>query len=191
MIQRTKTGLILIISMLAAASLLMQCSSGQTTEEPTATERTGEPGSGDGLTGCVEGDCANGSGTYVYSTGDKYIGEFKNGLREGTGTMMYENGEVYKGPYVADKRTGEGIYTFASGDVYRGEFRDGVRGGQGEYIWAKEEGEDVPARFKGEFAQDGAQGNGILFQGGEQLQCVLEQRKVICEDGTTKETEQG
>ena len=192
MIKRKNLHLISLIAILSGAMTLMQCSSGQTTEDSPAetTERSTQP-TGEGLTGCVEGDCTNGNGTYVYSTGDKYTGGFKNGLREGTGTMMYANGDVYKGAYVADKRTGEGLYTFANGDVYQGEFRDGMRGGQGEYVWKKEENETVPAVFKGEFAQDGAQGKGILILDGKQLECVLEQRKVVCEDGTTKETQQG
>ncbi|MBI40388.1 MAG: hypothetical protein CMF59_12370 [Leptospiraceae bacterium] len=183
MIQRKTRSSFYTLLVLCGALFLMQCSSGQTTEEaPTTTER----GSGDGLTGCVEGDCTNGTGTYVYETGDKYIGGFKNGLRDGSGAMMYANGDIYKGPYVADKRTGEGTYTFANGDVYNGEFRDGLRGGQGEYVW-KEDG----AIFKGEFAQDGASGKGILIVAGQQKECVLEQRKVICEDGSSRETEQG
>ena len=34
---------------------------------------------------CIEGDCVNGKGNQVYSTGHKYIGEFKNGMRDGEG----------------------------------------------------------------------------------------------------------
>ena len=41
---------------------------------------------------CVEGDCANGKGTMVYSTGHKYTGEFKDGVRHGEGNMLLPGG---------------------------------------------------------------------------------------------------
>ena len=30
---------------------------------------------------CIEGDCINGVGTFKWSNGDKYTGEFKGGVR--------------------------------------------------------------------------------------------------------------
>lgn len=171
----------LLLAALISVIWIAQCSSGQTTEEqPQPTER----GSQESLTGCVEGDCVNGNGTYVYDTGDTYKGPFKNGLREGSGTMRYANGDIYNGSYVSDKRVGEGTYTFANGDEYKGEFRDGLRGGQGTYTWTEDS-----AMFKGEFAEDGQQGKGIMKVGENTAECVLEQRKVICENGTTRKVE--
>ncbi|MCU0825694.1 MAG: hypothetical protein MUF77_13765, partial [Leptospira sp.] len=35
-------------------------------------------------TGCIEGDCVNGIGKYVYDNGDIYSGAFKNDMRHGT-----------------------------------------------------------------------------------------------------------
>ena len=56
---------------------------------------------------CVEGDCINGKGTMVFSTGHKYTGEFKDGNRHGKGVMlMPQDGKieikVLKGAQVAD-----------------------------------------------------------------------------------------
>ena len=31
-----------------------------------------------GFAECVEGDCINGQGTYAYSSGEKYVGEWKD-----------------------------------------------------------------------------------------------------------------
>ena len=37
---------------------------------------------------CVDGDCVNGKGAMVYSTGLKYTGGFKDGVRHGEGVIM-------------------------------------------------------------------------------------------------------
>ena len=34
---------------------------------------------------CIEGDCENGQGVYTYASGDKYVGEFKDGKAHGQG----------------------------------------------------------------------------------------------------------
>ena len=36
---------------------------------------------------CIEGDCINGYGIFVTSTGQKFIGNFKDGLRHGDGVF--------------------------------------------------------------------------------------------------------
>tara|TARA_Y100000034_G_C6871743_1_gene398100 strand:- start:1302 stop:1646 length:345 start_codon:yes stop_codon:yes gene_type:complete len=36
-----------------------------------------------------EGDCENGQGTYTYASGNKYVGEYKDGLRHGQGTYTW------------------------------------------------------------------------------------------------------
>ena len=46
---------------------------------------------------CIEGDCTNGYGTYTYASGNKYVGEFKEGKRNGQGTATFANGTVEKG----------------------------------------------------------------------------------------------
>jgi len=35
-----------------------------------------------GNTGCIEGDCENGQGTYTWANGDKYVGEWKDDKRD-------------------------------------------------------------------------------------------------------------
>ena len=46
---------------------------------------------------CIYGDCVNGLGTYTYSNGDKYVGEWKNDSKYGQGTYTYSNGTKYVG----------------------------------------------------------------------------------------------
>ena len=36
-------------------------------------------------TGCVQGDCVNGQGTYTWASGGKYVGDWKDGKRTGQG----------------------------------------------------------------------------------------------------------
>ena len=45
-------------------------------------------------TGCIEGNCRNGIGIYVYDYGAKYDGEFKEGKKHGKGTYWFDNGDV-------------------------------------------------------------------------------------------------
>lgn len=53
---------------------------------------------------CIEGDCVNGEGTYVYNDGTRYIGESKNGMRDEQGTMIWANGDKYVGTWRNGKR---------------------------------------------------------------------------------------
>ncbi len=50
-----------------------------------------------GFAGCIKGDCINGYGTYTWASGNKYVGEYKDGKRHGQGTLTFADGTVYKG----------------------------------------------------------------------------------------------
>ncbi len=153
----------------AAALLAAQCSSSQT-ESDAPAERGQVP-----TTGCLQGDCANGDGTFVYNGGDKYLGTFKNGVREGKGTLDYASGDQYVGEFAGDKRNGNGTYKFANGDVYVGQFRDGERNGTGVYTF-----KEGPV-FEGSFSNDGKSGSGSLKTGEKLRKCELQDRKIVCE----------
>jgi hypothetical protein len=45
--------------------------------------------------GCISGNCVDGSGTYIWETGQKYKGQWKTGKKNGKGTLFYENGTIY------------------------------------------------------------------------------------------------
>jgi hypothetical protein len=48
---------------------------------------------------CIEGDCENGLGTYVFTDGSTYSGEWKDGYPEGSGILKYIDGPSYKGKW--------------------------------------------------------------------------------------------
>jgi hypothetical protein len=49
--------------------------------------------------GCISGNCRNGTGVFVFPNGNRYEGEFRSGIPMGYGTMYYKNGVVLKGKW--------------------------------------------------------------------------------------------
>ena len=80
---------------------------------------------------CTEGNCENGQGTYQYSNGDKYKGQWKNNRLDGQGTLTYLDGSKYVGQWKNNKRHGQGTYIYPDGSKYVGRFKDGQMNGQG------------------------------------------------------------
>ena len=76
--------------------------------------------------GCIEGDCLEGRGTYIFKEGDKYIGSFRKGLPHGRGTVHYANGERYDGEMANAKFNGYGTLFMKDGTQVSGYWRDGV-----------------------------------------------------------------
>jgi hypothetical protein len=91
---------------------------------------------GDKYVGEFKDSKRNGQGTYSYANGDMYVGVFKDGKYDVQGTYTFANGDKYVGEYKDDKRTGQGTFTFANGDKHIGEFKDGKRNGQGTFTFA-------------------------------------------------------
>jgi len=48
---------------------------------------------------CVKGNCRYGVGTYIFSNGNRYEGEFRSNVPFGFGTMYYKNGKSLKGKW--------------------------------------------------------------------------------------------
>ncbi|MEM6326227.1 MAG: PDZ domain-containing protein [Bacteroidota bacterium] len=112
-------------------------------------------------TGCIEGDCTDGTGTWRYASGATYAGTWREGTRHGEGTYTfangmtffgewvdgarvqgretYESGGTYDGEYANDKRHGTGTYTFPSGNVYTGAWMEGKRTGYGIMVYANDD----------------------------------------------------
>jgi hypothetical protein len=102
---------------------------------------------------CTEGDCVNGKGTIVFSTGHKFTGGFKDGVRHGDGVLLmpggrkivgvWENNEIREGTYTQPdgttyegqwkfrERNGRGTLIFPDGRKYVGDFKSGQRHGKG------------------------------------------------------------
>ena len=97
--------------------------------------------SGDKYVGEWKDGKYSGQGTYTFGhssewAGDKYVGEYKNGKRHGQGTFTFASGNKYVGEWKDDKYNGQGTYTFASGNKYVGEFKNGKKHGQGTFTFA-------------------------------------------------------
>ena len=70
--------------------------------------------------GCIEGNCINGQGTYIWPWGEEYVGEFKDGKKHGQGTFTWTDGDKYVGEFKDDLKHGQGTYTMANGTVGKG-----------------------------------------------------------------------
>ena len=95
-----------------------------------------------------------GTTTYFIS-GDKYVGEFKDGKRYSQGTYTFANGNKYVGEWRDDLRNGQGTFTFANGNKYVGEYKDDIGNGQGTFTLA-----NGFVIFVGEYKDDKANGQG-------------------------------
>ena len=116
-------------------------------------------------------------GTRVYSTGEKYVGEFKADKESGRGRTAFSSGQVYVGEYKFGKRNGQGVFTwpdgqkyvgelkndkmdgrgtltFPGGDDYVGEFKDGEKNGHGAMTWPSGQ------KYVGEFKSNKRSGYG-------------------------------
>ncbi len=63
----------------------------------------------------------NASGTYV--------GNFENGQRQGNGTFYYSNGDIFSGQWFQDLKNGSGRYTWTNGTVQIAAWAAGIRDG--------------------------------------------------------------
>ncbi|MBN1250964.1 MAG: caspase family protein [Bacteroidales bacterium] len=86
-------------------------------------------------TGCISGDCQNGFGTYIFDTGEKYIGNTVKSVRTGLGTYYFASGEWYNGEWKNNKRNGQGENYFADGEKYEGQWVDDKRHGFGTHYY--------------------------------------------------------
>ena len=87
------------------------------------------------FTQCISGNCENGYGTYKFSSGNTYTGNWMNGVHHGKGSHVWANGDSYSGDFINGLRTGVGIYIWsADGKKFIGEFTNGKIQGLGIVI---------------------------------------------------------
>ena len=84
------------------------------------------------ISGCVEGDCSNGEGVYVWSNGVKYIGSFRRGRQHGQGLLVMPDGASYDGGWRDGQKHGPGVATYANGRIQKGEWKDNRFRGQAQ-----------------------------------------------------------
>ena len=96
----------------------------------------------------------HGQGTYTWSNGDEYVGEWKNGKISGQGTYTFADGSQYAGEFKDDKFHGKGTHTWPSGNQYVGVWKDGKKHGQGTITFAD------GSQYAGELKDDKFHGKG-------------------------------
>ena len=93
-------------------------------------------------------------GTFTVTSGNKYVGEWKDGKRNGQGTFTFANGDKYVGEYKNGKQNGQGTYTFANGTKSVGVWKDGERIEQSseyarlERLEREQQEQSIPLRAK-------------------------------------------
>jgi hypothetical protein len=95
---------------------------------------------------CIKGNCYNGYGTYEFSNGSRYIGNFVDGRAHGKGIIYFNNGNKYIGHWEDDVRQGEGRFVFNEGHEYRGGFRQNKFYGKGVMNYAN--GDQYVGQFR-------------------------------------------
>jgi|GEM_PF-653168 len=97
--------------------------------------------------GCINGDCGNGYGIFVWEQGARYEGEFKNGTMDGVGSYKDKNGEGFQGQWKAGKIEGYGVYHYhKNGNWYIGQVNNGNCEGYGVVF-----NSDGTVNFAGQF----------------------------------------
>ena len=64
-------------------------------------------------------------GGLAFSSGNKYVGEFKDNKRNGKGTFTFASGNKYVGEFKNGKYSGQGTYTYADGTIESGIWENG------------------------------------------------------------------
>uniref|UniRef100_A0A672QPZ2 MORN repeat-containing protein 4 n=1 Tax=Sinocyclocheilus grahami TaxID=75366 RepID=A0A672QPZ2_SINGR len=91
-------------------------------------------------------------GSFTYSSGEEYTGEWKEGRRHGKGELKFADGTCYKGHFENGLFHGSGVLVFPDGSRYEGEFAQGKFQGVG--IFSRFDG----MKFEGEFKSGHVEG---------------------------------
>ncbi len=70
--------------------------------------------------GCIQGNCVDGIGSYAYSDGSKYEGQFSEHKRHGWGSFYYSNGDKYVGDFNLNFEEGFGTIYYQDGSLAKG-----------------------------------------------------------------------
>ena len=97
-------------------------------------------------------------GSSIFTIGERYVGEWKDGKPHGQGAYTVANGNSYVGEFRDSKPHGQGALTFVSGSKYVGEFKDGELDGQGTYAYPD------GGKYVGEFKNGRSNGQGIEYR---------------------------
>ena len=85
---------------------------------------------------CVQGNCHNGNGKFVFDNGDVYKGQWQEGKPHGSGRYDFKDESYYRGEFQTGKFHGDGTYTWKDKTKYEGNWKEGKREGFGKFTWA-------------------------------------------------------
>ena len=94
-------------------------------------------------------------GTFQWSNGSKFQGQFLNGVFHGKGVYNWANNKTYNGNWANGKMNGKGKFTYPDGSYYEGEFVNGKKCGFGLYKWENDK------YYEGKWKNDKQNGFGI------------------------------
>lgn len=83
---------------------------------------------------CFAGNCVNGYGSYLWPSGDRYDGQWKDSKKNGKGTLTSPAGSgylKYAGMWKNDDFGGQGTMTYGDGKVFTGSWLKGKKEGNG------------------------------------------------------------
>ena len=122
---------------------------------------------------CKSGNCINGKGTFLFSSGARYIGAFQNGKMHGDGALYFNNGNKYFGQFKEQYREGKGKMVFSNGDEFRGHFKKSKMSGRGTMKFANGD------FYEGKWADDQPHGKGkYVFADGKKYDGDLYDGKI-------------
>ncbi|KAL7133496.1 hypothetical protein ABFS83_12G144600 [Erythranthe nasuta] len=110
--------------------------------------------SGEQYSGSLVGNSPEGSGTYTWSDGSKYEGQWRFGVRHGYGKLQWPSGAFYEGEFSGGYINGSGLYTRSDRAVYNGRWRLNLKHGLGYQTYPNG---DI---FEGSWIKGAPQGHG-------------------------------
>ncbi|KYN02469.1 PREDICTED: radial spoke head 1 homolog [Cyphomyrmex costatus] len=113
---------------------------------------------GDMYVGQYRNGFRHGEGTYVFKNGARYNGDWRHGQKYGQGTFWYPDGTRYEGEWRRNAKHGFGTYCYMNNDIYEGSWKEDLRHGIGTYLYA-----DTGTKYIGTWMEDRMQGPGQLI----------------------------
>jgi hypothetical protein len=83
---------------------------------------------------CVEGDCRTGYGTFRFSNGDQYVGNWSGGQMHGKGIYYFHTRERFDGEFRQGRFEGYGTMYYPDGAYYTGNWKNNRKNGFGKLI---------------------------------------------------------